>query len=85
MRNCFLAQAGYGSGLTCEEFISNVWVRRNRRAPEFRQKADPTVDKFAVDGESIVAAESLISNVRYKSHIVMFPFTAWELVVVLQP
>lgn len=44
MRNCFLAQAGYGSCLTCEEFISNVWVRRNRRAPEFRQKADPPVD-----------------------------------------
>ena len=53
--------------------------------PEFRQKADPTVDKFAVNGESIVAAESLISNVRYKSHIVMFPFNALRLVMVLQP
>lgn len=60
-------------------------MRSYRRAPEFRQKADPTVDKFAVDGESIVAAESFISNVRYKSHSVMFPFNALGLVMVLQP
>lgn len=38
---------------------------------EFRQKANPTVDKITVDGESIVTAESLISNALYKPHNVL--------------
>jgi len=80
-----LAQAGYGSCLTREGFISNGWVRSNRRAPEFRKMADPTVDKFAVDGESIVTAESLIRKIWYKLRIVMFPINALGLVIVLQP
>ena len=61
-----LVQPGYGYCLTCEDFIYDGWVRRNGRAPEFRQKADATVDKFTEDGDSIVTAESLISMILYK-------------------
>ena len=59
-------QPGYGYCLTCEDFIYDGWVRRNGRAPEFRQKADATVDKFTEDGDSIVTAKSLISMILYK-------------------
>ena len=53
------------------QFISAGRVGLNGKVTEFRQKANPAVDKITVDGESIVPAESLIPNALYKPRNVL--------------
>ena len=66
-----LAQAGYGSRRACEDFISAGRVRVNGKIAELGQKADPAVDKIAVDGKPIAAAERLIYVALYKPRNVL--------------
>ncbi len=54
-----LAQAGYGSRRACEEFILQGRVTVNGRGAQLGQKADPRVDRVAVDGSAIVLPDEL--------------------------
>lgn len=54
-----LAQAGYGSRRACEEFILQGRVTVNGRPAELGEKADPRVDRVALDGNLIVPLETL--------------------------
>lgn len=50
-----LAQAGYGSRRSCEQFIQAGRVRVNGKVAELGQKADAATDKITMDGKSIAA------------------------------
>jgi 23S rRNA pseudouridine2605 synthase len=54
-----LAQAGYGSRRSCEEFIVAGRVRVNGQVATLGQKADLSVDKVTLDGKALPKAESL--------------------------
>jgi 23S rRNA pseudouridine2605 synthase len=54
-----LAQAGYGSRRASEEFILQGRVTVNGRRAELGQKADPQVDRIAVDGNAITLPDAL--------------------------
>ncbi len=54
-----LAQAGYGSRRACEDFILEGRVTVNGKRAELGQKADPQVDRIAVDGSPIVLSDTL--------------------------
>jgi 23S rRNA pseudouridine2605 synthase len=54
-----LAQAGYGSRRACEAFILQGRVTVNGQPATLGQKADPRVDRVAVDGSPIQAPEAL--------------------------
>jgi 23S rRNA pseudouridine2605 synthase len=54
-----LALAGYGSRRACEEFISQGRVTVNGKPAVLGQKADPRVDRVAVDGRPIQPPETL--------------------------
>jgi 23S rRNA pseudouridine2605 synthase len=66
-----LAQAGYGSRRTSEEFIAAGRVRVNGQIASLGQKADPAIDKITVDGKPIAAAESLTYIALYKPRLVL--------------
>jgi 23S rRNA pseudouridine2605 synthase len=66
-----LAQAGYGSRRTSEDFISAGRVRVNGKIATLGQKADPTIDKITVDGKPIAAAENLLYISLYKPRNVL--------------
>jgi 23S rRNA pseudouridine2605 synthase len=61
-----LAQAGYGSRRSCEEFITAGRVRVNGQVAELGQKADPSTDKITLDGKAIAARETLTYIAMYK-------------------
>lgn len=54
-----LAQAGYGSRRSCEEFIIAGRVRVNGQVATLGQKADLSVDKVTMDGKALPKSESL--------------------------
>jgi 23S rRNA pseudouridine2605 synthase len=66
-----LAQAGYGSRRSCEDFISAGRVRVNGQIAALGQKGDPAVDKITVDGKPIASAELLIYVALYKPRNVL--------------
>ena len=66
-----LAQAGYGSRRSCEDFITAGRVRVNGQIATLGQKADPVTDKITVDGKPIAAAETLTYIALYKPRMVL--------------
>lgn len=54
-----LAQAGYGSRRSCEEFITAGRVRVNGQVATLGQKADLTMDKVTLDGKALPKPEAL--------------------------
>ncbi len=66
-----LAQAGYGSRRACELIIEAGRVRVNGYIAVIGQKADPFVDKIAVDGKAISAPEQLTYIALYKPRNVL--------------
>jgi 23S rRNA pseudouridine2605 synthase len=54
-----LAQAGYGSRRSCEEFITAGRVRVNGQVAILGQKADLTIDKVTLDGKALPKSEAL--------------------------
>jgi 23S rRNA pseudouridine2605 synthase len=61
-----LAQAGYGSRRSCEEYITGGRVRVNGQVATLGQKADPAHDKITLDGKPIAAREKLTYIAMYK-------------------
>src|SRR5512135_651260 len=61
-----LAQAGYGSRRSCEEFITTGRVLVNGKVATMGQKADLTVDTVTLDGKPIGAREPLKYIAMYK-------------------
>ena len=61
-----LAQAGYGSRRSCEEFISSGRVRVNGIIAKLGQKADLEMDKITLDGRPLPAREKLVYIALYK-------------------
>jgi 23S rRNA pseudouridine2605 synthase len=61
-----LAQAGYGSRRSCEDFITAGRVRVNGQIASLGQKADSASDKITLDGKPIAAAEALIYIALHK-------------------
>lgn len=66
-----LAQAGFGSRRSCEEFIVAGRVRINGKVAELGQKADPTIDKITLDGKLISASEKYIYIALNKPRFVL--------------
>ncbi len=66
-----LAQAGYGSRRSCEEYITVGRVRVNGKVAELGQKADPAVDTITLDGKAIASAEILAYIAMYKPRNVL--------------
>jgi len=66
-----LAQAGYGSRRSCEDFISSGRVRVNGQIASLGQKADPASDKITLDGKPIAAAETLVYIALHKPRNVL--------------
>jgi len=66
-----LAQAGYGSRRSCEDFITAGRVRVNGKLASLGQKADPAIDRITVDGKPVAAAEKLIYIALYKPRNVL--------------
>jgi 23S rRNA pseudouridine2605 synthase len=66
-----LAQAGFGSRRSCEEFIIAGRVRINGKVAELGQKADPAVDKITLDGKPISASEKYIYIALNKPRFVL--------------
>jgi 23S rRNA pseudouridine2605 synthase len=54
-----LAQAGYGSRRSCEDFIVSGRVRVNGQVATLGQKADLSVDKVTLDGKALPKPESI--------------------------
>jgi 23S rRNA pseudouridine2605 synthase len=54
-----LANAGYGSRRSCEEFISQGRVRVNGEIAELGAKADPEIDSIAIDDQPITQPQKL--------------------------
>ncbi len=54
-----LAQAGYGSRRSCEEYIIAGRVRVNGKTATLGEKADPSIDKVTLDGKLLPKAEAL--------------------------
>lgn len=61
-----LAQAGYGSRRSCEEFITEGRVLVNGKAAVLGQKAEAGVDTITLDGNPIAKAETLKYIAMYK-------------------
>jgi 23S rRNA pseudouridine2605 synthase len=66
-----LAQAGYGSRRSCEDFITAGRVRVNGQLATLGQKADPAIDKITVDSKPIASAEALTYIALYKPRMVL--------------
>ena len=61
-----LAQAGYGSRRSCEDFITSGRVRVNGHIAILGEKADPAQDKISLDGKPLPPREKLIYIALYK-------------------
>src|SRR5512142_1677721 len=61
-----LAQAGYGSRRSCEEFITEGRVLVNGKVATLGEKADPATDKITLDGHPIAQRETLKYIAMYK-------------------
>ncbi len=61
-----LAQAGYGSRRSCEEFITTGRVSVNGKTAVIGQKADLAIDKITLDGKLIPGAAELTYIAMYK-------------------
>jgi 23S rRNA pseudouridine2605 synthase len=61
-----LAQAGYGSRRSCEDFITSGRVRVNGRVAILGEKADPELDKISLDGKPLLPPERLTYIALYK-------------------
>lgn len=66
-----LAQAGYGSRRSCEDFISAGRVRVNGKIASLGQKADPAIDKITLDGKPIAVVEALVYIALHKPRNVL--------------
>ena len=66
-----LAQAGYGSRRSCEDFIEAGRVRVNGQIASLGQKADPAIDKITLDGKLIAAAVTLTYIALHKPRNVL--------------
>ena len=73
-----LAQAGYGSRRACEEFILQGRVTVNGRPAELGQKADPRVDRVAVDGSVISLPDELTYVALHKPRGVVSSLAAQD-------
>lgn len=61
-----LAQAGYGSRRSCENFIISGRVHVNGHVAILGEKADPVLDKITLDGKPLPPRERLIYIALYK-------------------
>lgn len=61
-----LAQAGYGSRRSCEDFITSGRVSVNGHVAILGEKADPAFDKISLDGKPLPPRERLIYIALYK-------------------
>lgn len=66
-----LAQAGYGSRRSCEEFIIAGRVRVNGKTAELGQKADPAIDHITLDGKPLPKLERLVYIALNKPRFVL--------------
>jgi 23S rRNA pseudouridine2605 synthase len=66
-----LAQAGYGSRRSCEEFITAGRVRVNGKIAELGEKADAAVDKIMLDGKPLSKTERLVYIALHKPRFVL--------------
>ncbi len=66
-----LAQAGYGSRRSCEEFIVAGRVRVNGKTAELGQKADPAIDHITLDGKPLPKVEKLVYIALNKPRFVL--------------
>jgi 23S rRNA pseudouridine2605 synthase len=66
-----LAQAGYGSRRSCEEFILSGRVRVNGKTAELGQKADLAVDHITLDGKVLPKLEKLVYIALNKPRFVL--------------
>ncbi|MCB0102479.1 MAG: rRNA pseudouridine synthase [Anaerolineales bacterium] len=66
-----LAQAGYGSRRSCEEFIVEGRVSVNGKKAILGQKADPAVDTITVDGRALSKPEAFTYIALYKPRNVL--------------
>ena len=61
-----LAQAGYGSRRSCEDYITSGRVRVNGHVAVLGEKADPVLDKISLDGKPLPPRARLIYIALYK-------------------
>ncbi len=66
-----LAQAGYGSRRSCEEFLIAGRVRVNGKSAELGQKADPAIDHITLDGKPLPRIEKLVYIALNKPRFVL--------------
>lgn len=66
-----LAQAGYGSRRSCEEFLIAGRVRVNGKIAELGQKADPAIDHITLDGKPLPKIERLVYIALNKPRFVL--------------
>lgn len=66
-----LAQAGYGSRRSCEEFIIAGRVRVNGQVAELGQKADAAIDRITLDGKPLPRVERLVYIALNKPRFVL--------------
>jgi 23S rRNA pseudouridine2605 synthase len=66
-----LAQAGLGSRRDCEELILAGRVRVNGAVAIIGQKANPAVDKIAVDGNAVKPSEQKVYIALHKPRMVL--------------
>ena len=66
-----LAQAGYGSRRSCEEFLIEGRVSVNGQVATLGQKADLAVDTIKVDGKTLAKPETMTYIALYKPRNVL--------------
>jgi 23S rRNA pseudouridine2605 synthase len=66
-----LAQAGYGSRRSCEQFIQDGRVRVNGEVARLGSKADPRSDRIEIDGVALPAPEKLVYIALHKPRYVI--------------
>lgn len=71
-----LAQAGYGSRRSCEQFIEAGRVRVNGQVAKLGQKADPSKDKITLDGKPVDVDTENIYVALHKPRNVLSTVTA---------
>ena len=71
-----LAQAGYGSRRSCEQYIEAGRVRVNGQVAKLGQKADVTKDKITLDGKPVAANVEYVYVALHKPRNVLSTVTA---------